>query len=88
MTAEHKGLGVKYGGKCGVCGQDTGSREFEKAATSLYKTEDGKFLPVHPTCAGGRTKTKINGGIVYARQPEGVIEIDSAEIKRAKQVLG
>lgn len=75
MIAEHKGLGVKFGGKCAVCGRDTGSRPYEMAATALYKTDAGKFLVVHPTCAGGGTKNKIGGGIVYRREPRETIEI-------------
>lgn len=75
MQAKHMGLGVKYGGRCGVCGRDTGSRPFEMAVTALYKREDGKFTPVHPHCAGGATKNAVGGGAKYKREPEGVIEV-------------
>ena len=74
MKATHKGLGVKFGGACGVCGRDTGKREFERAVTALYQREDGKFIPVHPECAGGQTKN--SNGVKYRVAPKDSIEVE------------
>lgn len=76
VKARHMGLGVKFGGNCAVCGRHTGNREFEKAATALYKTEHGKFVVVHPACAGGKTKHAVGGGIKYRDSPDSTIDID------------
>lgn len=74
MKAKHLGLGVKFGGRCAVCGRETGNREFEKAQTSLYKKADGTFAVVHPTCAGGSTKN--SGGVKYRIEPKAEIEVN------------
>ena len=75
MTLHHIGLGVKFGGNCPVCHRNTGVREFEKAATSLYKDTGGHFHPVHPGCAGGRTKSAVGGSIKYRTEPNSTIEV-------------
>jgi hypothetical protein len=75
MKATHKGLGVRFGGRCAVCGRHTGDRDYERAATSLYRREDGRFVVVHPACAGGRTKTRVGGGCAYRTQPNATIEV-------------
>jgi len=73
MKAHHVGLGVKFGGKCLVCGRQTGEREFEKSATSLYRLANGKFGAVHPACANGSTKN--SNGTKYRVEPDSVIDI-------------
>lgn len=78
MTAKHIGLGVRFGGRCGVCGRHTGTRDFELAKTALYKRSDGKFCPVHPECAHGVVKNKIGGGVVYRSEPDYSIEVEVA----------
>ena len=75
MKAKHMGLGVKFGGRCAVCDRPTGERDFEKAATSLYKLANGTFLVVHPACAGGRTKNAVGGGTKYRTEPNSEIEV-------------
>jgi hypothetical protein len=75
MKATHVGLGVKFGGVCAVCGSHTGSRAFELDATSLYRTEEGKYVVVHPSCAGGRTKSRVGGGVTYRTAPKATITI-------------
>jgi hypothetical protein len=75
MRAEHKGLGVRFGGCCLVCGRATGNRDWEKAGTSLYKLANGKFGAVHPACAGGSTKHKVGGGTAYSQEPAAFIEV-------------
>lgn len=75
MAAKHVGLGVKFGGRCLVCARETGNRDFEKAATSLYKLDSGKFGVVHPSCAGGATKHAVGGGTKYRTEPQGQIEV-------------
>ena len=77
ISAKYVGLGVKFGGACGVCGRDTGTRDFERAATALYKRADGRFVPVHPACAGGSTKSRIGGGIAWRQQPHDTIEVET-----------
>lgn len=74
MTLNHKGLGVKFGGRCPVCNGDTGNRDFEKEKTALYRSQDGRFFPVHPECAGGSTKSAVGGGIKYRNEPKAVVE--------------
>ncbi len=76
MRATHKGLGVKFAGQCEICGTSTGTREFEKAQTALYKRDDGKFVVVHPICVGGKTKGKVNGGTAYRVAPPDTIEVE------------
>jgi hypothetical protein len=75
MQYTHKGLGVKFGGRCLICGKDTGSRDWERALTALYKSEAGKFAPVHPECAGGRTKNAVGGGAKYSTEPAETLDI-------------
>ena len=78
MKAKHVKLGVKYAGTCAMCGEWTGDRSFELAATSLYKRDDGKFCAVHPICAGGKTKNRCgNRGVAYRVEPDQVIEVSS-----------
>jgi hypothetical protein len=72
---KHYKLGAKYAGPCAVCGQHTGSRSFELAATSLYTDEVGKYRVVHPSCAGGSTKSRVNGGVAYRVGPATQIKI-------------
>jgi hypothetical protein len=79
MKAKHVGLGVRYGGRCLVCGQATGSRPWELAQTSLYKLENGKFGVAHPRCAGGQTKSRVGGGTAYRVEPQDEIEIQQQE---------
>lgn len=75
MKARHIGLGVRCPGFCGVCGKDTGHGEFNLQQTALYKREDGRFCPVHASCAGGLTKTAIGGRLKYRREPRDEIEV-------------
>lgn len=75
MTITHKGLGVKFGGCCPICKSDTGSRDFEKAKTALYRSEEGKFFAVHPECVGGSTKSAVQGGIKYRTEPKSTVQI-------------
>lgn len=79
MKITHKGLGVKFGGRCAVCGRPTGDRDFEKAKTSLYKRESGGFAVVHPECAGGRTTSRVRGGVAYSVAPDDVLEVEESE---------
>lgn len=69
MIAKHIRLGVKFDGSCAICGRPTGSRAFELEQTSLYRRSDGKFCAVHPQCAGGKTKSRVGGGVAYRLEP-------------------
>jgi hypothetical protein len=75
MTAKYVGLGVKFAGRCLVCGTDTGSREWEKQGTLLYKKENNKFGVAHPRCANAQIKTKVGGGVALRVQPDETIEV-------------
>jgi hypothetical protein len=75
MTAMHVKLGVKYAGTCAVCGKWTGDRGFEREGTSLYKRSDGQYCVVHPACAGGNIKSRIQGGTAYRDEPADEIEV-------------
>lgn len=68
------GLGAKYGGKCVVCGQDTGSRSWELAKTALLKSEAGKFAVAHGNCIG-ETKSAVGGGVKWRKEPQSEIEV-------------
>ena len=70
-TAKHISLGARFGGSCAICG----STCHDLAKTSLYRKADGKFVVVHPACAGGSTKSAVGGGAKYRTEPKGVIEI-------------
>lgn len=65
MTATVVKLGVRFAGRCVVCGRHTGDRPFEMEDTLLVLVE-GKHRVAHPSCAGGATKGRVQGGRAYA----------------------
>jgi hypothetical protein len=72
----HVGLGCRFGGTCPVCGRSI-DRQHELTAASLYRRPDGKYAAVHTECAGGRTKSRVGGGMSYRTQPRSTIEVAS-----------
>lgn len=79
MKAKLITLGVKFEGCCPLCGQRTGSRPWELASTALYKREDGRWLAVHPRCAGGSTRTRVAGGVAWATPARVTIDVPEAQ---------
>jgi hypothetical protein len=59
VKARYYGPDVKYGGPCGVCGRRVDPARAWEAC--LYRREDGKFVPVHLDCVGGRVKNRVGG---------------------------
>jgi hypothetical protein len=77
MRAKVLGLGVKYGGRCVVCGCDTGSRAWELAQTMLLRYDDGHYGVAHPVCCHAKVKTRVGGGVVLVDAPS-YVDLPSA----------
>lgn len=77
MKITYVGLGVRFGGRCPVCRTHTGDEAWERAETALYRGE-GRYWPVHARCAGGRTKTRVGGRVVWRDEPDRTLTIEEA----------
>lgn len=57
MDITLRGVQPKYAGRCPVCGQQV-TRLFDAV---LGDTPDGRPVPVHASCAGGKWQSKVKG---------------------------
>jgi hypothetical protein len=72
MKAKVLGLGVRYEGRCVVCGRLTGTAPYQLRETVLLRLTDGKYRVAHPGCIGGWVRHKVSRGPVLEGAPEEV----------------
>ena len=75
MRLTHVGLGARFAGQCAVCSGTTGSKDWERKETCLYRDEAGKYRVVHPRCAGAKIGHAVSGAAVYKTPAAETIEV-------------
>ena len=65
MRLKVLGLGVRYPGRCPICGQMTRSQDWAMREKTVLLRGDGRYYAAHLECVGGKVRHRVRGDTEY-----------------------